>query len=429
MLSVAANQEPVGSLNQEIGTRGPVHKFDYNVGVPASSAVSLLMPPRAEPYVMDGKLHPVFDMNLPEGELRLAIGRLFAKALPLFNDFTLLEVVGGSLIGRLRFGAAPAPAQAENIRDFLTYRGTADLFRDLLERYARNSGVSGVQPKLLIRDNGSLMTEQFSPLSPAERVTAQGTTHIVKTFDPEKYPGLAANEFLCLQAAQSAGIPTPDVHLADDGGLLAVRRFDLNPDGTYLAFEDACSLAGRVSSEKYEGSYEQLAGMFSKVLRSPDGQQAELRQLFKSIALSVVVRNGDAHRKNFGVLYADATKEIRLAPTFDVLTTDVYIRGDAMALTLDGKKSWPDAKRLLKFGVQRCQMAPKVAKEALDEVVEGVAATRAKIADTNIPADVATKIHESWDTGLTQIGTRESVVVALPTSKDTELIDRKPPTR
>ena len=41
------------------------------------------------------------------------------------------------------------------------------------------------------------------------------------------YPGLAANEFLCLTAAREAGIDTPAFALSDDGQMLVLDRFDL----------------------------------------------------------------------------------------------------------------------------------------------------------------------------------------------------------
>ena len=56
-------------------------------------------------------------------------------------------------------------------------------------------------------------------------------------------------------------------------------------------------------------------------------------QSFGSLVLSVMVRNGDAHLKNFGVLYASPGDTVALAPVYDVATTTAYIRKDAPALT------------------------------------------------------------------------------------------------
>lgn len=374
MANIFVNRRPVGTLSRE----DPLNRFAYEADVPPSLGVSLLMPVAAGPYGAERSevLHPVFDMSLPEGALREAVSNLFAKALPAIDDLALFQIVGRSLIGRIRFGESASQLDqvpAHNLRDLLRTRGTGELFAELLTRYAQYSGVSGIQPKVLVRDDGGLRTENFSPVETGERLTAHGATHIVKSFDPVRYPGLAANEHLCLRAAAAAGLTVGKTSIATDGRLLVVERFDLKSDGSYLAFEDGCALAGRLSREKYEGSYEQLVATLADVLRGPDGTGAELAKFFRSFVLSVAVRNGDAHRKNFGVIYDDATGHVTLAPTFDVLTTTPYLPNDSLALTLDGTKHWPDAKRLVKFGVRHCGLTSPAAKSILSEVAEAVA--------------------------------------------------------
>lgn len=411
MANIFVNRQSVGRLSRA----EPVNQFTYDIGVSPAQAVSLLMPVGAGVHVAEkpGALHPVFDMSLPEGALREAVSQLFAKALPVLDDLALFQIVGRSLIGRLRCGETPADLDevpAHDLRDLLKSRGTGDLFADLLTRYALYSGVSGVQPKVLVRDNGSLRTNTFSPVNPGERLTAHGTTHIVKSFDPVKFPGLAANEFFCLRAARSAGLDVAQAELAQDGGLLVITRFDLKPNGSYLAFEDGCALSGRLSREKYEGSYEQLAATLAQVLRSPDGATAELARFFRSLVFSIVVRNGDAHRKNFGVLYDDTGGDVTLAPAFDIITTTPYIPQDSMALTLDGTKRWPDAKRLEKFGVQRCRLSASAAKTIMAEVAEAVAQTSRDFStiDDLDPrsGDLSQKMQFAWTEGVASIAHR-----------------------
>lgn len=380
MANIFVNRQPVGTLVRA----EPVNRFTYESGVPAAQAVSLLMPVSEETYLAEspGVLHPVFDMSLPEGALRSAVSTMFAKALPAVDDLALFQIVGRSLIGRLRYGQSAAELDQvppQNLRDLLQSRGTGALFDDLLQRYAQFSGVSGIQPKVLVRDNGSLRTENFSPVETSNRLTAHGTTHIVKSFDPATYPGLAANELLCLRAAEKAGLKIGRAELAADARVLVVERFDLQPDGTYHAFEDGCALDGRLSAQKYEGSYEQLAGTLASVLRGPAGSGPELAQFFRALALSVAVRNGDAHRKNFGVIYDDVAGTVTLAPTFDVITTLPYLPHDSLALTLDGTKRWPEAKRLVRFGVRRCQLTPAGAQAILAEVADAVAGVSADL--------------------------------------------------
>ncbi len=408
MSDVFVHRRRVGTLS-----RGePTHRFAYEVGVPESLAVSLLMTVAGSSYPAERAtvLHPVFDMNLPEGALREALNQLFAKALPVFDDLALLEIVGRSLIGRLRFGASAEhldEVPSQNLRELLSSRGTDGLFADLLRRYARYSGVAGVQPKLLIRDDGTLGTSKFSPLPVGDRLTARGTTHIVKSFDAARHPGLASNEFLCLKAARRAGLSVPPVEIASGGHLLIVERFDLKPDGSYLAFEDGCALDGRLSREKYVGSYEQLASTLAGTLRGPDGTATELAQFFRALVLSVAVRNGDAHRKNFGVAYDDATGWVSLAPTFDIVTTAAYLPNDTLALMLDGTKRWPDAKRLVRFARQRCLLTEKAAKEIVAEVIEAVAQVSHDLKDiTDLDpraSEIADRMRIAWAQGIASL--------------------------
>ncbi len=408
MAEVFIHRRSVGTLSRD----EPTHRFTYGVGVPESLAVSLLMPMAAASYPAERPtvLHPVFDMNLPEGSLREALNQLFAKALPVFDDLALLEIVGRSLIGRLRFGASAEhldEVPPQNLRELLSSRGTDGLFADLLRRYARYSGVAGVQPKLLIRDDGTLGTSKFSPLPVGDRLTTRGTTHIVKSFDEQQHPGLAANEFMCLKAARLAGLSVPPVEIATGGHLLIVERFDLKPDGTYLAFEDGCALDGRLSREKYVGSYEQLAATLTGTLRGPEGTAPELARFFRALVLSVAVRNGDAHRKNFGVVYDEATGWVSLAPAFDIVTTAAYLPDDTLALMLDGTKRWPDAKRLVRFARQRCLLTETAAKAIVAEVVEAVAQVSHDLKDLSAldpgAGDVALRMRAAWSDGIASL--------------------------
>ncbi len=71
-----------------------------------------------------------------------------------------------------------------------------------------------------------------------------------------------------------------------------------------------------------------------------------MRSLFRLFVLNCAVRNGDAHLKNFGVVYDDTRSDARLAPVYDIVTTSAYLPKDQMALTLNGTPAWPDARRL-----------------------------------------------------------------------------------
>src|SRR3989441_10629879 len=127
---------------------------------------------------------------------------------------------------------------------------------------------------------------------------------------------------------------------------LVVDRFDLRPDGTYRGLEDFCVLNARRTDEKYRGSYEtSVMKRFKQFANSP-AVLADGEKLFTLIALNCSLRNGDAHLKNFGIVYDDVLGEARLAPVYDLVTTSIYLPKDSLALTLNGTPQWPDSKVL-----------------------------------------------------------------------------------
>lgn len=402
MIHVYADGLQAGGLEKASGK--PHYVFSYFPEVKQEQSISLTMPVRLQSYISPpGCLHPIFDMNLPEGFLR----NYLVKAIPDCDDLRLLETTGPSQVGRLEY-ISSAHARGKripdyNVRDILAFDGAEDLFQDLLRMYAASSGVSGVQPKVLVRD------AWHTKMSPDHKLAVRGTTHLVKTWDA-MYPHLAYNEHFCLLAAQKSGLSTPDWEVSENGKFLVVERFDLTENSRYLGFEDFCVLAGLPGTKKYHGSYEQLV----KILRNyclPDFLGDCLEGLFKMIALSVVLGNGDAHRKNFCLIYDSLeTRRGKLAPTFDVVTTKVYIPHDIMALTMAGSKKWPDRKKLITFAVDHCGFQTRQAIRILEEVKQGVMKARQELAHgINHLEDFATvgkAMLKQWDKGLSQLGQR-----------------------
>src|SRR2546423_10129108 len=130
---------------------------------------------------------------------------------------------------------------------------------------------------------------------------------------------------------------------------LVIDRFDLRMDGTYRGFEDFCVLNARRTDEKYRGSYEtSVMKRFGQFANSTHVGE-DMEKLFALIVLNCALRNGDAHLKNFGIVYDDVQGEARLAPVYDLVTTSVYLPKDSLALTLNGTTKWPIAKQLRKL--------------------------------------------------------------------------------
>lgn len=125
-----------------------------------------------------------------------------------------------------------------------------------------------------------------------------------------------------------------------------------------------------------------------------------------------MVRNGDGHLKNFGVIYS-SENDARLAPMFDVVTTSIYkysrydggedLEDRTMALKLfSGKhvsKAYPTTDELLSFGRNVCGVSRP--EQALARIGDAMASVLHRFrGDERIPANLLRDIGEAWAGGL-----------------------------
>ena len=392
-LDVLVDQGIVGSL-----VKDSIYNFSYAEDAPDKPAVGLFMPRTALAY-QDAALFPVMDQNLPEGYLFQRIREMFPKQA--LTPMHLLALAGTNGIGRLGFlqkGQQPTTMQTVSREQLLRAHPDEGLFDALVQAYLGiGTGIAGMQPKIMVPD----------------RATVPVPNLIVKTGSPA-YPGLAANEFLCMTAAKKAGIDVPSFDLSDDGSMMIVDRFDLQQDGTRLGFEDVAALMGlqvhdKLSDRKYHGSYELIAEVFRTINLSA----ADLASFFAQVAFSAMVRNGDGHLKNFGVLYTSA-HDVHLSPMFDVVTTAIYqyerypngpsMEDNTMALKLfRGKRSktktYPLTDEMVQFGTQVCGVTRPL--EVLERIAQALLETLQEYkTDTRIPDGLIAQMAAAWDKGM-----------------------------
>jgi serine/threonine-protein kinase HipA len=149
-----------------------------------------------------------------------------------------------------------------------------------------------------------------------------------------------------------------------------MERFDLHA-GQRLGFEDMSVLMDKAPDAqghyKYQGSYENIVRVIRAYCHGGEAL-ASTQRFFEYLVLCVMVRNGDAHLKNFGLLYEHPTAAASptLAPLYDVVTTTVYGYRDyrtertlvdrTLALKLNKEKRYPSRQELLKFGADVCHV-------------------------------------------------------------------------
>lgn len=334
--------------------------FNYLPGTPVEHIVSLTMPYRLQSWVSERELHPIFQMNIPEGALREAIRNAFAK-LMVVDDIAILRITGGNQIGRNRFSLPDSETpkiqeKPESLEEILTYPDAVELFNELTARHAAHSGISGVQPKVMLKAT--------------ERVTVTALSYIVKSWGMD-FPQLAANEYFCMTAAKRAGLPVSDFSLSENGGLFVMKRFDMTEGEEALGFEDFCSLQALGTDRKYNSTYERVARTVKEFV-SIENLAAAREQFFAVLVLSVMVRNGDAHLKNFGVLFRHPRGPVTLSPVYDIVTTTAYLQNDVPALHLAGTKKWWPAKVLERFALQSLSLPLQKSAQIIDRVAEAL---------------------------------------------------------
>jgi len=128
-------------------------------------------------------------------------------------------------------------------------------------------------------------------------------------------------------------------------------------------FEEILSLVNKNRDNKYDGSYEQVAKVIYSFVTN---KKQSMMEYFKIVVMNYLLKNGDAHLKNFGLLFSDDFKEIVLAPAYDIVTTTAYIFKDRPALSMDGKKIWQSKGSLLKFGMKNCYLSKQEAVGCYD---------------------------------------------------------------
>lgn len=358
ILDVHVNGVLIGHLSRD---RGEECAFSYLPDTPEDALVSLTMPVTGKSYNWKS-LHPVFQMNLPEG-FQKDVARATLGPVAVTDDFNLLAAVGGRSIGRvtlLPHGVRPESATPD--ADLAAILSGKDCQQRFLERLRglHVDAVSGVMPKHLERTHH-------------DKATRAGQEWVIKT-GPHDIPLLALNEYLTMRAAEASGLKIPEMRISDDESVLAVRRFDFTGQG-FLGSEDFCAIKGLPPHRKYEGTCEQLAKYLNEYV-SPRNLVSARKRLFHLVAFNIAAHNADAHLKNYSLIYS-GVRDIDLAPPYDLITVTAYpaLKLDLPALPLNGKRTWFPGKDLVAYGMERLGLNRKECLDVMADVKSGLETT------------------------------------------------------
>lgn len=331
--------------------------FGYRERLREHDAVSLTMP-ISHPQYPRKALHPVFDQNIPEGDRREAIAR--AANLSHYDDMDLLCLIGANQVGLLRFTPTEEPptvrAPQLNMQVLRNADNSIALFDTLMAEGGAASGVAGMLPKVLAISKPGQMVGNG---------TAIVATHIVKR-DKVGLPGMVLSEGLVMELCRRAGLSVPALELSKDGFVLAIERFDISPDGL-LGMEDLCTLAGKASADRLDGSFEMAANQIREYAAN-EHRVGDLEQFFRQFVICNIVGNADAHLKNFCLIYPpDNPEGARLSPVYDMSSTLAFEQLPP-GLTLHGQHRWWPRRKIADFAQSHCDMPPKRANDIMDEL-------------------------------------------------------------
>lgn len=293
----------------------------------------------AKPWVKRQKLHPALSNLLPEGALRDYLSQ--ALKTHTDNEFELFAYLGQDLPGALIATAITPDDIPEYVLDDTAKAGA---IKSPAQEEQKRFSLAGVQMKFSMREKDGRYQIAESGALGDWIIKTPSTTH----------KHLPLNEFTAMRLAELAGVTIPDIRLVEmdklerlpainlpnEHAAFAIRRFD-RQEGRRIHMEDFAQILVKYPRDKYDSANYQQIG---KILFSytEDGL-GNAQQFARRLLVNILLANGDAHLKNWSVIYPD-TVTPTLSPAYDIVTTRVYMGDEReFALNLGKEKNWYNA--------------------------------------------------------------------------------------
>lgn len=276
-----------------------------------------------KPYASALRLPKWFSNLLPEGPLRTWIAE--DRHVSTEREMELLAQVGHDLPGAVQVLPADGPD------------GNWD-WQGVGSDASAEGGAFGAADASPWRFSLAGVALKFSMLARGDRLTVPtGGEHgdwLVK-FPDYRFADVPHNEFTMMSLARAVGINVPEVRLIHRDELsevpsrmwpnseewaYGVRRFDrlLDTRRSSVHIEDFAQVREKYPHEKYQGSFETVAAV------SYRGRDViALQECVRRLAFFVAIGNGDAHLKNWSLIYPDQ-RVPTLSPAYDLVSTALY---------------------------------------------------------------------------------------------------------
>lgn len=276
-----------------------------------------------------------FSHLLPEGILRRTAAR--AAGINADREFALIAVLGlDDLPGAVRIVPADGPGTEQGLSS------ESEEARDFQDGPLKFS-LAGLQMKFSVRNSDRGLTVP---------VSGAAGDMILKLPDARPdFRGVPTAEYAAMTLAKRAGIAAAEVTLVDARSIaglekwtskftepsLAVARFD-RVNGGRVHVEELAQVmnvpVARAEAKYRFTNFESIAVTLGE-LAGPSA----VEQVIDRVVLNVLVGNGDAHLKNWAVVYDDA-RTPALSPAYDIVPTVLYVANDDLGLNLNKSKNF-----------------------------------------------------------------------------------------
>ncbi|MEU3709129.1 type II toxin-antitoxin system HipA family toxin [Streptomyces catenulae] len=281
-----------------------------------------------------------FSNLLPEGPLREWIAE--DRGVSLDREMELLAQVGHDLPGAVQVLPARGPDDGWSWEEADAARMSRATSGNQEYSSPWRFSLAGVALK-------------FSMLARGDRLTVPSGGELgdwLVKFPDYRHPQVPRNEHAMMSLAACVGINVPEVRLVhrdelrdvpdrmwpnEEEWAYAVRRFDRasSPGSPRTHIEDFAQIKDVYSAEKYNSSFETVA---SYAYRGRDLES--LREAARRISFAVAIGNGDAHLKNWSLIYHGRISP-SLSPAYDIVSTIPYApfgEEEDLGLKLGGSK-------------------------------------------------------------------------------------------
>lgn len=368
-MAVYLHGTEIGSLCSDKGRLSFKYDDDYlkqDTAVPLSYSLPLT----EEPYT-GGIVAAYFSNLLPDESVRVRVAKYLG--ISAGNIFALLKYIGEDCAGAVSLiptGRAQKQCEHHTYRK-LTEDEAHKILKSLPERplYVGSEGFhisgAGAQDKLVacIQDGIISLPLYGTP-----------STHIIKP-DITRYPQSVYNEYYCMKLSRACGIDTADcdiIFIKKIPYYTTVRYDRVREKERWerIHQEDFCQLLGYEPTVKYES--EGGPGVIDcfQLLRNMELPASDIIEFLRRIIFIFLIGNGDAHAKNFSVIYRD--KKPRLAPAYDVLSTTVYPELPAkLAMKIEGRNGmkWMSRGKFIRMG-KKAGLTERLVNTEIDKLLK-----------------------------------------------------------